>query len=141
MKAFEKIEAWGHVNITAVNTTTFQMTKEDHLTRKGDCIIAINASKGARDLSAEFKRLVRRRQAEVKVIIEAGTSVEIAMGRGDPQLLLNHPTDLVVRKSDYTCNRTLMIRADKGAVDFSRDLVLEVQNPLHKVLITLIAEV
>ena len=141
MKAFEKIEAWGHANISAVNTTTFQITKEDHLTRRGDCILAINASKGARDLSAEFKRLVRRRQAKIKVIIEAGTSMEIAMGRGDPRLLLNHPTDLVARKSNYACNRTLMIRADKGAIDFSRDLILEVQNPLHKVLITLIAEV
>jgi hypothetical protein len=141
MKVFETIEAWGHANITAMNATTFEITKEDHLTRKGDCIIAVNASKGARDLSAEFRRLVRRRQAKVRVMIEAGATIEMAIGQGDPRLLLNHPTDLVVRTSNYTCDRTLMIKADKGAVDFSRDLIREVQQPLRRVLITLTVEV
>jgi hypothetical protein len=43
MRIFEKIEAWGHPNVSANNRTTFEVTKEDHLTRRGDCIIAINA--------------------------------------------------------------------------------------------------
>jgi hypothetical protein len=45
--------------------------------------------------------------------------------------------DLVVRKSDFICNRTLAIRADKAAKDFSRNLVKKLQNPKQKVTITL----
>ena len=141
MRVFEKIEAWGHPNVTAKNMTTFELTKENYLTRRGDCIIAINASKGARDLNDEFKKLARREDAEITVIIEAGSCRETAKGRGDPRLTLTHATDLVVRKSNYICDRTLMIRSDKVARDFSRDMVEVLKSPSQKVVATLIVEV
>jgi len=141
MRVSERIEAWGHVNVTAKNRTTFEVTKENHLTRRGDCIIAINASKGAQDLSDEFKQLARRGDARITVIIEAGASREVAVGRGDPRLTLSHTTDLVARKSSYTCDRTLMVEADRAAADLSRDLIKEVQKSSQRVMITLIAEV
>jgi hypothetical protein len=141
MRIFEKIEAWGHPNVSANNRTTFEVTKEDRLTRRGDCIIAINASKGARDLNDEFKQFARQGNAKITLIIEAGQYREMANGRGDLRLTLSHPTDLVVRKSSYICDRTLMIEADKAAIDFSRDLVKKFQEPSQKVIITLIVEV
>lgn len=140
MRIFEKIEAWSHPNVTARNRMTFEVTKEDHLTRRGDCIIAIKASKGARDLSDEFKQLARRGDAEITVIIEVGSCREVAKGRGDPRLTLSHTTDLVARKSSYTCDRTLMVGADKAAINLSRDMVKELQKPSQKVLVTLIVE-
>ena len=128
-------------NVTANNRTTFEVTKEKNLTRRGDCIVAVNASKGMRDLKEEFKKLVRKEKSKITVIIEVGAYREVVVGIGDTQLTLNHPTDLVVRKSSYVCDRTLMLRANKAARDFSRDLVRETQNPLQKVMFTLVVEV
>lgn len=141
MRVTEKIVAWGHPNVTAKNRTTFEVTKENYLTRRGDCIIAINASKGARDLNGAFKHLARSKDAEITVIIDAGSYREIAKGRGDPRLTLSHATDLVARKSNYICDRTLMIETDKVAINFSRDLLKALQDPSQQVITTLIVEV
>ncbi len=140
MKVVEVIDAWGHRNITARNRSTFEITKERWLTRKGDCIIAVGASKGAADLGEDFKRAARREGAKISVIIEVDSFRESAMGYGDPDLSFKHPTDLVARKSRYVCGRTLMVKSDKAACDFSRDIIRAVQDPTKRIKITLIAE-
>ena len=134
------IEAFGHRNITAENRTTFEVTRDEHLTRRGDCIIAVNATKGARDLSQEFKQLVREEAAKITMVLEVGAWREVAVGRGHSQLTLRHATDLVVRRSTYVCDRTLMVRADKAAIDLSRKLVKEAQNPWRKIKIGITVE-
>jgi hypothetical protein len=141
MKLYETIEAWGHPNVSARNLTTFEVTKETYLTRKGDCILAINASKAVSDLHEAFKQLVRREDAKITVIVEVGTQKEITQGRGDPRLTLSHPTDLVIRKSNFISDRTLLIGADKAAINFSRNFIKELRSSTQKVLITLIVEV
>ncbi|MCJ7634033.1 DUF371 domain-containing protein [Candidatus Bathyarchaeota archaeon] len=141
MRVVEIVEAWGHPNVTAKNKTTFEITKETHLTKRGDCIIAIQSSKGAQDLREEFKKLVKREDAKITVKIEVGEYMEVAIGKGNPHLTLSHATDLVIRKSNYFCNRTLMVGSDKAARDFSLSLIRAVQNPSQKVLITLLVEV
>ena len=141
MRVFETIEAWGHKNVIAENRTTFEITKNKNLSRRGDCIIAINASKGARDLNYEFKRLTKRKDAVITVIFEVGSYREKAIGKGDPGLTLSHTTDLVARKSEYICSRTLMLLSDKAAIDFSRVLIKKIKKPLQKIIITLIVEV
>jgi len=52
-------------------------------------------------------------------------------------LILTHPTDIVIRKSDYICNRTLAIRADKSAKDLPRELAEKLKNPQQKINVTL----
>ncbi|MBC7111709.1 MAG: DUF371 domain-containing protein, partial [Methanothermobacter sp.] len=47
---------------------------------------------------------------------------------GHPELTLDHPTDIVCRKSDYICSRTLMIRADKAACDLDENLVRDLRK-------------
>jgi len=140
MRATETIEASGNPNITAKNKTTFEITKETHLTKRGDCIIAVNATKGAQDLSDAFKQTATREDAKITLTIETSNHRETATGRGNPQLTLSHPTDLVARKSDHISDRTLMIKADKAAADFPRGLIKELQNPSQKITITLIVE-
>lgn len=141
MRVVEVIDAWGHPNISAKNRTTFEITRDDHLTLRGDCIIAIKASKGAKDLSEEFKSSVRSENATITIIIEAGTSKDVVVGRGHPHLTLSHPHDLVVRKSTYVSDRTLAVGANKTAFNFSKNLKIELQKPFQKVTITLIVEV
>jgi len=124
----------------ATNKKTFEVTKETHLTPRGDCIVAVSATKGAANLSSEFKKIASRQNARIIVTLEVEGKTETVKARGHPALSFTHPTDLVVRKSDYVCNRTLAIRADKAARDFSRSLVEKLRSPRQKVLITLIAE-
>ncbi len=140
MKSVEVISARGHDNILAINKHTFEITKEPHLTKRGDCIIAVAANKSGINLSDEFKRILRKKDASLKIVIQAGNEGVVVDARGHPKLTLNHPADLVIRKSDYICERTLAIKARKTAKDFSRALVAKLQNPQQKVDITLIVE-
>jgi len=140
VRASEKREAivgYGHKNIQATHKTTLEFTKDTHLSKKGDCIIAVAADKALADLSAEFKENLRKPHAKLVILIEAGGIIEQVNAHGSPRLILTHPTDMVVRKSDYVCNRTLAVHADKAAKDLSKALVEKLKNPEQKVKITL----
>ena len=131
------IFARGHENIQATHITTFEITKEPALTKRGDCIIAVGATKGAADLPLGFKEAARSEDAQMTITIEAGELKEVVRARGSPRLLFTHPTDLVVRKSNYVCGRTLAIRADKAASDLSRKLIEKIRDSSQKIRITL----
>ena len=122
------------------NRNTFEITRESHLSRRGDCIIAVASNKGVGDLSDEFKRLLRQGDARLTIRIEAGSIEDVVTSRGDPRLILTHCTDSVVRKSNYVCSRTLAVKADKAAVDLSRQLVKKLKSPQQRVDIALTIE-
>lgn len=136
-KLTEIIHAKGHRNILARNKTTFEITKETHLTMRGDCIIAVEADKSVADLNPEFKKALKNGNTKLIITIEADKVKETVFAEGNEALSLTHTTDLVVRKSTYICNRTLAINANKAAADLSRALIEKLQNPNQKVKITL----
>jgi len=138
LEGAEEIKAFGSPLIRATHKSTFEITRELHLTGRGDCIIAVGANRAARDLSKEFKEAARKLGAEIVIIIEAGGVREVVKAYGSPKLTFTHPTDIVIRKSDYTCGRTVAIRADKAARDLSRDLVEKLRRPGEPVRITLL---
>jgi hypothetical protein len=140
MRRAEVIEAYGHSEISARHPTTLEITKEDRLTERGDCIIATRASKACLDLSTEFSKLVKNDEAHVTLRIEAEDWGEIIRGRGSSRLTLDHPNDLVVRKSNYVCHRTIMILADKSASDLDREFVRILRDPRTRMRIELVAE-
>jgi hypothetical protein len=133
----EVIHARGHENIWATHRTTIEITKEAHLSRSGDCIIAVSADKALGDLSSEFKKNLLKDQARITISVEAGGVTETLSAHGSSRLILTHPTDIVVRKSSYICSRTLAIHADKSACELSRDLVKKSKNNEQNVRITL----
>jgi hypothetical protein len=137
----EVIFGYGHGNIQATHKTTLEFTKATHLSRKGDCIVAVATDKALADLSAKFKEKLRKTHVRLTILIEANGIIEKVKAQGSQQLILTHPTDMVIRKSDYTCNRTLAVHADKAAQDLSRDLVEKLKNPKQKVKITLAVRV
>jgi len=141
MRVVDRLEVWGHSNITARNGTTFEFTKENHLTLRGDCIIGVRADKGARDLAQEFKALAKELSAVITVEMAVDTMRIVVVGRGSSSLSFSHPTDLVGRRSSYVCGRTLVVRADRAAIDFPRELIQAMRNPLQKAKVTLTVEV
>jgi hypothetical protein len=133
----EIILAKGHRNILATHPTTLEFTKEDDVSRRGDCIIAVSADKAMPDLSAEFRERLRRENSRLTILFEAGGITETVNASGSAHLSLVHPTEMVVRKSNYICSRTLAVKADKASVDLSRSLVQKLKNPEQKMKITL----
>jgi len=141
MEVTEIILGYGHENIQATHKTTFEITKEAQLSRRGDCIIAVSANKTMTDFSSKFKENLRKEKAKIMILIEAGDAAEVVNAFGSSRLILAHRTDMVVRKSNYICNRTLAIQADKAACDLSRKLVEKLKNPKQRVKITLTVKV
>lgn len=141
MEVTEIILGYGHENIQATHKTTFEITKEAQLSRRGDCIIAVSADKTMADFSSEFKENLHKEKAKIMILIEAGDAAEVVNAFGSPRLILTHPTDMVVRKSNYICSRTFAIQADKAACDLSRDLVKRLRNPKQKVKVKLTVRV
>lgn len=133
----EFVLGYGHENILATHKTTLELTKDKNLSKKGECIVTSNANKALADLSAEFKANLRRPNAKLTILLEAGNIIEQVNAYGSPQLIMTHSTEMVIRKSEYMDNRTLAVHADKAARDLSRNLVEKLKNPRQKVKITL----
>ena len=141
MEKTEVITAYGHSLIRSTHKTTFAITKEKHLTERGDCIVAVRSDIAVSDLSRDFKEAATKPDSEITITIEAGEEKETIKAKGDPRLSLTNSTDIVVRKSSYVCNRTLAVQADKAAADLSRRLIENLRNPNQMVKLTLTVEV
>lgn len=133
----DEVFANGHKNIAATHLTTLEITKEEHLSRRGDCIIAVAADKSLNDLSEEFKECLRKSSAKLTLTIKANEITAQINAYGSPKLTLTHPSEMVVRKSSYIDDRTLAINADKAAADLPRKLVEKLRNPKQKARIIL----
>ena len=120
--------ARGHPNISATHRSTFEITREDFLTPRGDCIIGVEAELACRDLPATFKEALRSEDASLVIELEVEGVKEVVNARGSPRLSLASPTSMVIRRSDYIDDRTLAIKADKAARDLSRELVNRLKN-------------
>ena len=121
----EHFKAKGHPNILCLHESTSEFTCETHLTKKGDCIFAVSSDKSMMDLPKEFKDALRSEDATLKMTIECNGVSDTVSARGHPKLMFTHETDFVVRKSSFTCSRTLAVEADKASSDLDRQLVAE----------------
>ncbi len=137
MTIVEEIIAHGHPNILGTHKTTLEITKENFLTKRGDCICGIAANKGIYDLSREFKEKAKS-NVEITCLLKVNNVEEEITGFGHESLLFSHPTDIVIRKSGHVCPRTLMIHANKSAAELDRKLIELLKNPKTKIMMKLI---
>lgn len=122
---YERLICHGHPNVQALHRSTFEITKEEYLTPSGTCIIAIHADKGPCDLNSEFKRSITSDCALLVTTLSAGNTRCTITARGSSRLTLDHPTDLVWRRSSYIDSRTIAIHADFTAHTLPRELIAE----------------
>lgn len=120
--------ATGHPNVSARHKTTVMTTTEDHLSPRGDCIVAVNAELGLSDLPDEMKQAARSPDAVITLEIRASGMVFTVTGKGHRDLTFTHSHDIVARKSSYTCGRTLMVGADKASADIPPEMVEALRN-------------
>jgi hypothetical protein len=128
MEARETIVCRGHPLVLGTHPTTFEVTCEEHLTENGNCIIAVGADKGCAGLSPEFKEYLAHDDAVLVTRLRAGGFEAVIRSRGADGLLLNHPADLVWRRSTFTCGRTIGICSDQVAATLPRELIAALKN-------------
>ncbi len=131
MPTIEKIYAWGHKNILCTHKTTIEITKETDLTKRGDCVLAVGASKACLDLTPELKNKIKN-EKKFKVKLELDDIQDYFYGFGNKELKLLDKSDMVFRKSSFICDRTVLINCSKSSKELSRELVNKLKNPKKK---------
>ena len=124
-----EIKFSGHENIRSNHQKTIEITKDHNLTPQGDCIIGVNATSGCADLPQDLKDKLKDPNAKVTFSICVGDHEFIIKGMGHPELLLTHSEDIVIRKSDFICPRTLAVYCDKASDLLPREMVSLLQDP------------
>ena len=123
MEAQEIIRCRGHPLVLGTHPTTFEVTCEDHLTKNGNCILGVAADKGCAGLSPAFRAGLARNDAVLVTRLACNGIVAEIRSHGSSQLTLDHPTDMVWRRSTFTCGRTVGIMSDAVALTLPRDLI------------------
>ncbi|MGC8660906.1 MAG: DUF371 domain-containing protein [Nitrososphaeria archaeon] len=126
MDIFE-IEFFGHKNVRALHKTTLEITKEENLTPKGDCIIGVGASAAVSDFPAWLKSDIKDGK-KLRFTIIVNKSEFSFEGYGSRFLSLSDPLELVIRKSEYISTRTAAIKSTVSAVDIPRELIKKLKE-------------
>jgi len=126
--AVEIVRARGHPNVRALHRSTVEITKENYLTERGDCIIAISADKSANDLSSDFKEIASLNDSLVIIILVVDKLVDMIIAEGSRRLTFSNEHSLVIRKSNYVDDRTIALKANKAARDINREIIRKLRE-------------
>ena len=132
-----QIEFWGHKNIRSLHQQTIEITKESNLTPTGDCIVGVNASSGCKDIPNELKNKLKDPNSTIKFSIAVNSYSFEFSGKGHTNLLLSHPSDIVLRKSNFVCPRTLAVSCNKASNSIPRKIIQLLQDPKSKGILTI----
>jgi len=135
-----EIQFSGHENIRSNHQKTIEITKESHLTPSGDCIIGVNATTSCAELPISLKKKLQNPDSKVTLSIKVGSHEFNVKGRGHENLSLTHLEDIVIRKSDFVCPRTLAVKCDKASDLIPREMILLLQNPKTRGTFTIIVD-
>jgi len=116
------VRARGHSNVTALHPSTFEITRDREISIAADCIIAVGADKGAADLSEAFRAAAADDNTMITATISCGGFTETVSGWGCSKLSFAEKNSMVFRVSNFVCDRTVMIGADKPAARLNRGL-------------------
>jgi hypothetical protein len=118
--------AYGHPNITSTHPKTFEFTRDEELTLKGDCIIGVKADYRLEDLGEILKN------ERLRMTIKIGNKTIVVMGKVNNGF--SSGEEMVLRRTEFLSERTLAVRADKAAIDFL--CVLErLKDPGQKIFV------
>lgn len=121
--------AKGHENIQASHSSTLEVTTDSQLTKRGDCIIGVNASHSAKDLKPFIQTALRLPRCQLHTVLKVGVYTDIIVGWVSLDLPFSDSSSIVWRTSAYVDERTIATRCDKAAKNLNRRLVTALQNP------------
>lgn len=123
-----KIKSKGHKNVSSKHKSTFEITKDVEIGPTADCIIGVDMDDSMLDFPQEFKDKIANSNTKILVLLDTPNAHDEIVGFGHEDLTLTHPTDIVCRKSDFVCSRTLMINSSKAARDLDSVLINDLKN-------------
>ncbi|MDD3985448.1 MAG: DUF371 domain-containing protein [Methanobacterium sp.] len=118
----------GHPNITSKHKTTLELTKDIEIGKTADCIIGVGSKISMENIPKEILNAIKKEETIILLRLETENGFDEIKGYGHPELTLDHPTDMVTRKSTFKCSRTLMINADKAAYDINNKLIEDLKK-------------
>lgn len=136
----DEVTFYGHPNVRSLHSKSIEITKDGYLTPKGDCIIGIKANKACTDLEESIRRGLKSSSAIVKIEVIVDDESFIIKGRGDERLTMLNPHDIVIRRTNFVCPRTMSVLCDKASSDMPRELVRLLQHQEQKGLFRITIE-
>ncbi|MDA4129784.1 MAG: DUF371 domain-containing protein [Thaumarchaeota archaeon] len=118
----------GHRNVLCTHRNTVEITKDECISKRADCILGVEASCGCRDLHPDLKAHIKA-GGSLRFEIRVKNFVFIFSGKGSPNLELTDPQEIVLRRSDYGSPRTAAILCDSAAIDIPRPMIDFLKNP------------
>jgi len=110
-----KFIAYGHENVLGKHKTTLEFTKDDFLSKQGDCILGIRLNDVPSALSGK-----------VKITLKVGDLVDYVEFVANENFKCSN--EFVIRKSDFLDDRTFGIHSDKAACDIKREIIEELKK-------------
>ncbi len=132
-----QIKFSGHKNIRSLHPKTIELTKDTHLTPRGDCIVGVNATCGCKDIPSILKKKLKDPNSIIKFSIDVNDYSFKFSGKGHKNLLLTHSDDIVIRKSNFICPRTLAVSCNKASDSIPRKIIQLLQDPKAKGVLTI----
>jgi hypothetical protein len=124
----DEVTFYGHPNIRSLHAKTIEITKDEHLTPRGDCIVGVKANKACADLDESFKHRLKSNSSIVRMEIMVRDESFLILGMGDERLSMLNVHDIVIRKTSFVCPRTMSVLCDKASSDLPRKLVNMLQD-------------
>jgi hypothetical protein len=124
----DQVTFYGHPNIRSLHAKTIEITKDEHLTPRGDCIIGVKADKACADLDESLKHRLKSNSSVIKIEIMVGDKSFLISGSGDKRISMLNAHDIVIRKTNFVCPRTMSVLCDKASSDMPRKLVKVLQD-------------
>jgi uncharacterized protein len=125
----DDVTFYGHLNIRSLHAKTIEITKDEHLTPRGDCIIGVKANKACVDLDEALKHRLKSNSAVVRIEVMVGTESVLISGMGDHRLSMLNSHDIVIRRTNFACPRTMSVQCDKASSEVPRKMVNILQDP------------
>jgi uncharacterized protein len=136
----DEVIFFGHPNIQSLHLRAIEVTKNPNLTLRGDCIIGVRASKACKDLNPSLQRLLKKEDSVVRLSIITGNLFYRLNAFGNSRIMLLDAQDIVIRKTNFVCSRTLCVNSDKASLDITREIIRSLQDPERRAILSIYIE-
>jgi len=130
----------GHANILSTHKNTIEFTKEKHLTLKGDCIIGVCADFDTEKIKQIVEKASKQNQDLKITITIKDKNIKPETIICTPNKDFSSKSEIVIRKSDFSSERTLGTRCNKAAIDINKEIIKQLTNPTTIVTVVITFE-
>ena len=114
--------------MTGRHPNTVEITRDDDISARADCIVGVSASKACAQLNPQLKAHIQSGGC-LKFVLRVNSQRYEFLGRGSGRLLLSDPVELVLRRSFFASPRTAAVGCDSSAANVPRSIISELKNP------------